>query len=117
MGRKRGSLKFFSGAAQKLHVVRKAGGVGAQVGYSLGVKTRRALPRDPHIVKDCRVCGAADCNSYGLKVGRCGRESHGRSKYGMEVGIWSARLAFHAAFDVSGYNCRPGTECIAHHAS
>ena len=82
---------FFSGAAQKLHVVRKAGVVGAQVGYSLGVKMRRALPREPHIVKDCRVCGAADCNSHGLKVGRC-------------EWVLAYELVFHAPFDSSGYN-------------
>ena len=111
------SVFFFRALPRKLHVVRKVGVVGVRVGYSRGVKMRRALPREPHIVKNCGVVGAADRNSHGLKVGRSGMETHGRSKYGMKVGIWSARLAFHAAFDVSGYNCRPGAECIAHHVS
>ena len=88
-----------------------------RVGYRPGVKMRRALLRDPQIVKNCGVVGAANRNSHGLKVGRSGMEIYDRSKYGMKVGIWIARLAFHAAFDVSGYNCRPGTECITHHAS
>ena len=62
-----------------------------RVGYSLGVKMRWVLPREPHIVKNCGVVGAADRNSHGFKVGRSGMETNGRSKYGMKVGTFGVR--------------------------
>ena len=52
---------------------------------------RRALLRDPQIVQNCGVVGAANRNSHGLKVGRSGMEIYARSKYGMKVGTFGVR--------------------------